>query len=64
MNVNAISGWDICLRIIVSVAAILFVLGGRALFEPTMTFETYFDESVAELDIGSPVCFEAYRWAR
>ena len=42
---------------IVSVAAILFVLGGRALFEPTMTFETYFDESVAGLDIGSPVRF-------
>ena len=36
---------------IVSVAAILFILGGRALFEPTMTFETYFDESVAGLDI-------------
>jgi phospholipid/cholesterol/gamma-HCH transport system substrate-binding protein/paraquat-inducible protein B len=37
--------------------AILFVLGGRALFEPTYEFETYFDESVAGLDIGAPVRF-------
>ena len=42
---------------IAGVAAILFVLGGRSLFKPTMTFETYFDESVAGLDIGSPVRF-------
>ena len=42
---------------IVSVAGILFVLGGRALFQPTMTFETYFNESVAGLDIGAPVRF-------
>ena len=39
------------------VAGILFVLGGRSLFEPTMTFETYFNESVAGLDIGAPVRF-------
>ena len=37
--------------------AILFVLGGRALFQPTFTFETYFDKSVAGLEIGAPVRF-------
>jgi phospholipid/cholesterol/gamma-HCH transport system substrate-binding protein/paraquat-inducible protein B len=37
--------------------AILFVLGGRSLFRPTFTFETYFKDSVAGLDIGSPVRF-------
>ena len=38
-------------------AAILFVLGGRSLFQPTFTFETYFNESVAGLEIGAPVNF-------
>jgi phospholipid/cholesterol/gamma-HCH transport system substrate-binding protein/paraquat-inducible protein B len=38
-------------------AAVLFVLGGRNLFQPTLTFETYFTESVAGLDIGAPVRF-------
>lgn len=38
-------------------AAVLFVLGGRQLFQPTFTFETYFDESVAGLEIGAPVKF-------
>ena len=37
--------------------AVLFLLGGRKLFEPTLTFETYFDESVAGLEIGAPVRF-------
>jgi phospholipid/cholesterol/gamma-HCH transport system substrate-binding protein/paraquat-inducible protein B len=35
--------------------AVLFILGGRSLFEPTLTVETYFNESVSGLDIGSPV---------
>lgn len=35
--------------------AILFILGGRSLFQPTLTVETYFNESVAGLDIGSSV---------
>ena len=39
------------------VAGILFVLGGRSLFQPTFTFETYFDESVTGLEIGAPVQF-------
>lgn len=39
------------------VAGILFVLGGRSLFQPTFIFETYFDESVAGLEIGAPVNF-------
>lgn len=38
-------------------AAILFILGGRSLFQPTFTFETYFSESVAGLEVGSPVRF-------
>src|SRR5262245_6713781 len=38
-------------------AAVLFVLGGRKLFQPTFTFETYFDGSVAGLQIGAPVNF-------
>lgn len=39
------------------VAGILFVLGGRSLFQPTFIFETYFDESVTGLEIGAPVNF-------
>jgi ABC-type transporter Mla subunit MlaD len=35
--------------------AVLFLLGGRKLFQPTFTFETYFDESVS--DLGAPVNF-------
>src|SRR5262245_44755537 len=37
--------------------ATLFLLGGRKLFQPTYTFESYFEESVAGLDIGAPVRF-------
>jgi phospholipid/cholesterol/gamma-HCH transport system substrate-binding protein len=36
---------------------VLFVLGGRKLFQPTFTFETYFNESVAGLELGAPVRF-------
>jgi phospholipid/cholesterol/gamma-HCH transport system substrate-binding protein/paraquat-inducible protein B len=36
---------------------VLFVLGGRSLFQPTFTFETYFNDSVAGLEVGSPVRF-------
>src|SRR5262245_39312972 len=36
---------------------VLFLLGGRKLFQPSFTFETYFEESVAGLDIGAPVRF-------
>ena len=38
-------------------AAVLFLLGGRKLFQPTYTFETYFNESVAGLELGAPVRF-------
>jgi phospholipid/cholesterol/gamma-HCH transport system substrate-binding protein/paraquat-inducible protein B len=37
--------------------AVLFVLGGRSLFRPTLTFETYFDTSVSGLEVGAPVQF-------
>jgi len=40
---------------ILALAVLLFVLGGRKLFQPTYTFETYFAESVAGLEIGSPL---------
>jgi phospholipid/cholesterol/gamma-HCH transport system substrate-binding protein len=36
---------------------VLFVLGGHSLFQPTYTFETYFSDSVAGLEIGSPLRF-------
>src|SRR5580658_1695497 len=38
-------------------AAGLFLLGGRQWFQPTFMFETYFDQSVAGLDVGAPVRF-------
>ena len=38
-------------------AVVLFVLGGRKLFQPTFTLETYFNESVAGLELGAPVRF-------
>jgi phospholipid/cholesterol/gamma-HCH transport system substrate-binding protein/paraquat-inducible protein B len=44
----------VCLTILV---AVLFLLGGRKLFQPTFTFETYFNESVAGLELGAPVRF-------
>jgi phospholipid/cholesterol/gamma-HCH transport system substrate-binding protein/paraquat-inducible protein B len=46
------------LFVVVSVAALavlLFALGGRSLFQPTYTFETYFAESVAGLEVGAPL---------
>ena len=48
------------LFVVVSVMAVgmlLFLLGGRKLFRPTYTFETYFAESVAGLEVGSPLRF-------
>ncbi|HTO61405.1 MAG TPA: MlaD family protein [Bradyrhizobium sp.] len=38
-------------------AAVLFLVGGRKLFQPTFTFETYFNGSVSGLELGSPVRF-------
>jgi phospholipid/cholesterol/gamma-HCH transport system substrate-binding protein/paraquat-inducible protein B len=40
---------------VATLLAVLFILGGRSLFQPTLTVETYFNESVSGLDIGSPV---------
>jgi phospholipid/cholesterol/gamma-HCH transport system substrate-binding protein/paraquat-inducible protein B len=44
----------VCLTILV---VVLFLLGGRKLFQSTFTFETYFNESVAGLELGAPVRF-------
>lgn len=42
---------------LVIAAVILFILGGQSLLAPKLTFETYFNKSVAGLEIGSPVKF-------
>src|SRR5262249_6166879 len=42
---------------VAALAAVLFLLGGRKLFQPTFTLETYCNESVAGLEIGAPVRF-------
>jgi phospholipid/cholesterol/gamma-HCH transport system substrate-binding protein/paraquat-inducible protein B len=40
---------------VILLAVLVFALGGRKLFQPTYTFETYFDESVAGLEVGAPL---------
>jgi phospholipid/cholesterol/gamma-HCH transport system substrate-binding protein len=48
------------LFVVVSVAvlgAALLVLGGRNWLQPSFTFETYFNNSVAGLELGAPVRF-------
>src|SRR5262245_1618681 len=37
--------------------AALFALAGSKWFQPTFTFETYFDKSIAGLELGAPVRF-------
>jgi ABC-type transporter Mla subunit MlaD len=52
------------LFVLVSLAlgfVLLFVLGGRALFTPRTTIETYFNESVSGLGVGAPVQFRGVR---
>jgi phospholipid/cholesterol/gamma-HCH transport system substrate-binding protein len=36
---------------------VLFILGARSLFQPSLTVETYFDGSVAGLELGAPVTY-------
>jgi ABC-type transporter Mla subunit MlaD len=61
MTMDERRGWfRLGLFVVVSLTilfALLFVLGGRSLFQPTFTFETYFDRSVSGLGIGAPVQF-------
>jgi phospholipid/cholesterol/gamma-HCH transport system substrate-binding protein len=61
MTMDEPKGWfRLGLFVVVSLTilfAVVFVLGGRSLFQPTFTFETYFDGSVAGLGIGAPVQF-------
>src|SRR5580692_6102446 len=48
------------LFVVVSVALLgagFFALGGRDWFQPSFTFETYFNNSVAGLELGAPVRF-------
>jgi len=49
-------GLFVTVSLCVLVAA-LFLLGWRAWFRPTFTFETYFDQSIAGLEIGAPASF-------
>lgn len=42
---------------VVILAAAFLVLGGRRWFQPTFTFETYFNQSIAGLELGAPVRF-------
>ncbi|EJG0865310.1 MlaD family protein [Vibrio parahaemolyticus] len=42
---------------LISLFVVLFILGGRSLFEPKIIVETYFDESVSGLEVGAPVRF-------
>ncbi len=37
--------------------AVIFILGGRAMLRPTLVIETYFEQSVAGLELGAPVNF-------
>jgi phospholipid/cholesterol/gamma-HCH transport system substrate-binding protein/paraquat-inducible protein B len=59
MTMEERKGWfRLGLFVVVSLMilfAVLFVLGGRSLFQPTFTFETYFDGSVSGLGVGAPV---------
>jgi phospholipid/cholesterol/gamma-HCH transport system substrate-binding protein/paraquat-inducible protein B len=43
---------------------LLFLLGGRSLFKPFVIIETYFNESVAGLDVGAPVKFRGVNVGR
>lgn len=46
------------LFVVASVAilfAALFILGARSLFQPKLTVETYFDDSIWGLEVGAPV---------
>jgi phospholipid/cholesterol/gamma-HCH transport system substrate-binding protein len=49
-------GLFIVVSVSVLVAAVL-VLGGRGWWQPSFTFETYFNSSIAGLDLGAPVRF-------
>jgi phospholipid/cholesterol/gamma-HCH transport system substrate-binding protein/paraquat-inducible protein B len=42
---------------LVLIVGVLFLLGGRSLFQSTFTFETYFNDSIAGLEVGSPLRF-------
>jgi ABC-type transporter Mla subunit MlaD len=39
------------------IVAVLFALGGRDLLRSSFTFETYFNDSIAGLELGAPVRF-------
>jgi phospholipid/cholesterol/gamma-HCH transport system substrate-binding protein/paraquat-inducible protein B len=38
---------------LVLLVGVLFLLGGSSLFQSTFTFETYFNDSIAGLEVGS-----------
>ena len=41
---------------------LLFILGGRSLFQPSLMIETYFNESVAGVDIGAPLKYRGVQF--
>jgi ABC-type transporter Mla subunit MlaD len=57
---EAMRYWRLGAFVIVSLCILttgLVLLGGRKWFQGTFMFETYFDQSVAGLDVGAPVRF-------
>ncbi len=53
------------LFVVVSLAilfAVLFILGAKSLFQPSLTIETYFNESVSGLGVGSPLKYRGVQF--
>src|SRR5690349_2922990 len=42
---------------LLAVLAAIFLIAGQKWFQPSFTFETYFDQSIEGLEIGAPVRF-------
>ena len=44
--------------------AVLFILGAKSLFQPSLTIETYFNESVSGLDVGAPLKYRGVQFGQ
>jgi len=42
--------------------AVLFILGAKSLFQPSLTVETYFNESVSGLGVGAPLKYRGVQF--